>query len=75
MKKTLFWLLLLGGVMTISLCCKGGRTVVELRRGDSYADRVELIKTEFCFLFRIKNNGDIYNGFRHRDTSDVLIFR
>lgn len=75
MRKILFWLLLFFSVMVAFLCCKDGRTEVVLRCGDGYADRVEVIKKEFCFLFRIKIDCDIYNGFRHRDTHDVLIFK
>lgn len=75
MRKTLFWLLIFLGVMVTFRCCKGGRTVMVLRRGDSYIDQVEVIKNEFCFLFRIKIDCDIYNVFGHRDTYDVLIFK
>ena len=59
MRKTLFWLLIFLGVMVTFRCCKGGRTVMVLRRGDSYIDQVEVIKNEFCFLFRIKIDCDI----------------
>jgi hypothetical protein len=75
MRKTLFWLLIFLGVMVTFRCCKSGRTVMVLRRGDNYADRVGVIKNEFCFLFRIKIDCDIYNVFGHRDTYDVLIFK
>ena len=75
MRKTLFWLLIFLGVMVTFRCCKSERTNVVLCYGDSYADRVEVLKNEFCFLFRIKIDCDIYNVFGHRDTSDVLIFK
>lgn len=48
--------------------------MVVLCRGDCYVDRVEDIKKEFRFLFRIKIDGRIYNAFKHGDTNDVLIF-
>ncbi len=75
MRKALFWLLIFFGVMITFRCCEDRRTVMVIRRGDSYADRVEVIQKEFCFLFRTKIDCVVYNGFRHRDTSDVLIFK
>mgnify|MGYP003290628847 CR=1 FL=1 len=75
MRKTLFWMFISFGVMVIFLCCKSERTNVVLCYGDRYADRVEVLENEFCFLFRIKIDCDIYSGFGHRDTYDVLIFK
>lgn len=75
MRKTLFWMFISFGVMVIFLCCKSERTNVVLCYGDRYADRVEVLENEFCFLFRIKIDCDIYSGFGHRDTDDVLIFK
>ena len=74
MRRILFWLLVFIGVTMVFRGCNDGGELL-LYRGDSYADRIEDIKKEFRFLFRIKNGDDIYNGFTHRDTNHLLIFK